>query len=146
VPLLSSLPPLRRFYDESRLRKRKRDKLEHALREKRDECNETKCKNIRFEERQGARKKEKSPPLSLPLLRREETRRGRSLERVGASRSESLDLLPSVDASVVRASEPVVVPEPGTRVGGAAAEVDVAAVAGNRSRYLKGNVMSLAEI
>lgn len=54
--------------------------------------------------------------------------------------------LPLIDASVVRAFEPIVVPAPGTHVGEAAAEVDVAAVAGNRSRYLKDNVMSLLEI
>lgn len=53
--------------------------------------------------------------------------------------------LPLIDASVARAVQPVVVPERGIADVGSAAEVGGAAVAGNKSRYLKGNVTSLAE-
>lgn len=60
------------------------------------------------------------------------------------NKSIKLDL-PLVDASVARAVQPIVVPGHDTAAGGFVAEADGAAVAGNKSRYLKGNVTSLAE-
>lgn len=48
--------------------------------------------------------------------------------------------LPLIDASVARAAQPIVVPGHGIAAEGSAAEVGGAAVAGNKSRYLKGNV------
>lgn len=52
---------------------------------------------------------------------------------------------PWVDASVARAVQPIVVPGPDIAAGGAVVESDGAAVAGNKSRYLKGIVMPLIE-
>lgn len=48
---------------------------------------------------------------------------------------------PWVDASVAREFQPIVVPAPDIAAGGSAVEAGAAAVAGNKSRYLKGIVM-----
>jgi len=50
-----------------------------------------------------------------------------------------------IDASVVRAVQPIVVPGHDTVAGESVVGADGAAVAGNKSRYLKGNVTYLAE-
>lgn len=59
-------------------------------------------------------------------------------------KKKTLDL-PLVDASVARAAQPIVVPGHGIAAGEFAVEADGAAVAGNKSRYLKDNAISLTK-